>query len=728
MPDGGIPGAFWRRQRGPGTAETRLRAAVFPDFAAEYDHFFLWVPVLFGMGAAVYFGFGPDGVILPVACAAVFAGAAAWAWRLTAIVPFLLVFTVFLAGHAFAGLHTMLRAAPVLEEPTRATTVAGRLVGLEPRADGRTRAIIAVSSIAGLEDEETPVRVRVTSAQPIDAAIGQPVSLRAVLLPPPRASQPGGYNFAFWAYFQGLGAVGFSVTPIAIDKTGPVSAPSFAKRWADFWWRLRWSIAGRIDGVLEDDQGALATALITGLRGGISEETVEALRTAGLAHVLAISGMHMALMAGGAFMAIRTVLALAQALGPSAFGRWPVKQSAAIAAFCVALFYLFLSGGSIATQRAFVMITIVFTAILFSRSAITMRNVALAALLVLLWRPDAVLSASFQMSFAATMALVAGYERARHVFSNAGSPGGLMRHGRGTRTVLLFIGGILLTTVLAGAATAPFAAYHFNRIAPLTVFANLAAMPLVSIVIMPAALLSLALMPLGLEAVPLAVMGIGLEWMMTVAERVSALDGAVAVVPAMPATTLCLFVAAGLAVTLMQRRPILLIGALVAGGFVIWSGAGRPDVLINERGTMVAVRNGEGVFSVMGRRPQRFVLDNWLKRDGDLAGVTGEPARRDGVTCDALGCIAALPHGGLVALSLDQESLIEDCRRARIVVARFISWNLKRAHCENGVTLIEGAALRKAGAHAIYMTEDGPRIITARDPENPRPWDPGTRD
>ncbi|MBL4758173.1 MAG: ComEC/Rec2 family competence protein, partial [Rhizobiales bacterium] len=146
--------------------------------------------------------------------------------------------------------------------------------------------------------------------------------------------------------------------------------------------------------------------MITGDRSFISRNHVEMLRASGLAHVLAISGLHMTLVTGALFAGLRALLAFI----PGIALRYPIKKIAAFAALFAGAFYLALSGANVATQRAFIMVGIMLVAILLERPAISLRNVALAALFVILWRPESVVTASFQMSFAAVTALIAAYE------------------------------------------------------------------------------------------------------------------------------------------------------------------------------------------------------------------------------------------------------------------------------------------------------------------------------
>lgn len=269
---------------------------------------------------------------------------------------------------------------------------------------------------------------------------------------------------------------------------------------------MRQNISHRLKSHLPGEKGGLAAALIVGDRAAISKPTLAILRDAGLAHLLAISGLHMVLFAGTIFWIIRALLAMNATL----VLHWPVKKWAAGGALAGAVFYLLISGATIATQRAFIMISIMFLAIMLDRPAITLRNIAIAAVIILIINPVSLLSISFQMSFAATTILVAFYEwyRSVEVFPVYPSTSAAMQS---LYKVLFYLTGIALTTLIAGLATSPFAAYYFQRIAVFSLLTNVLALPIVGLLVMPAGLVALLFMPLGMEAYPLMAMGAGLE-------------------------------------------------------------------------------------------------------------------------------------------------------------------------------------------------------------------------
>src|SRR5437899_3247172 len=212
----------------------------------------------------------------------------------------------------------------------------------------------------------------------------------------------------------------------------------------------------------------------------------------GFAHVLSISGYHMAVVAGLMFFGFRAAFALM----PAFASRYPIKKWAALAALAAAAFYLLLSGAEVATQRSFIMIAIVLIGVMVDRSALTLRTLTVAALGVLLLVPEAVVHPSFQMSFAATLALVAGYERGLPwMTAGADTPLGARIALWGGREVV----GLVLGSLLAGTATMLYAAYHFHRLAPYGLLANLLAMPVVSAWVMPMGILGVLALPFGFD-------------------------------------------------------------------------------------------------------------------------------------------------------------------------------------------------------------------------------------
>ena len=460
---------FGARRNAPAdTAAGRLLSAIARQLEAEQERWFLWLPVLFGAGIALYFALPAE----PLALVAPMPALAALALHVAGprtglgglVTAALLAATL---GVAAAKLRTELVRAPVFQNQfqtqfqhqspsqPRPLDVYGHVEAVEPRAGKGQRLTIRVTALEKHEAHAWPARVRVVArAENAGLKPGDAVRVRATLNPPPGPSLPGDYDFARAAWFLGLGAVGS--TDGATEIVADAPAPPLALRLAAAVARVRQAIGARILAALPGETGAIANALITGERGGISEATNQAFRDSGLFHILSISGLHMVIVAGAVFLSIRLALAAIPAIAL----RYPIKKWAAAGAMLGAFGYLLISGAAFATVRSYIMISIMFLAVLLDRPAIALRNVALAALAILILWPESLLDAGFQMSFAAVVALVAAYEWLR-LRNTAG--GGPTRRGW-LGTVLLFLGGILTTTLVASLAVAPFGVYHFHSV------------------------------------------------------------------------------------------------------------------------------------------------------------------------------------------------------------------------------------------------------------------------
>ena len=451
-------------------------------------------------------------------------------------------------GFATAKLHTELARAPVLARELRYVEVKAWLEALDGRENGRTRATLRVISIDRLSPEATPYRVRVTGGAEMGQNVktGDGVRLKAVLMPPPEPVEPGAFDFGRTAWFSRLGAVGYATTDLERLDDQP-RPPLGLALWAEID-RLRDPINARVRAALPGQTGDIAAALITGARGGIPKDVNQAMRDSGLAHILSISGLHMVIMAGTMFWLVRALLALFPYLALS----FPIRKWAAAAALFSATFYLLLSGAAVPTVRSWIMMSIVLIAVMLDRPALTMRNVAIAALAVLLIMPQSLFDPSFEMSFAAVVGLVALFEYLSQ--RERDGQGDVSPVWHGLRKVAIISSSAALTTLVASLAIAPFAIYHFHRMTHYGLAANLIVTPIVSLLIMPMALLALLAMPLGLEYWPLQAMGYGIELMVATGEWVASWPGAVSVLPSISGYALLLMVLGGLWLCLWQTR------------------------------------------------------------------------------------------------------------------------------------------------------------------------------
>ncbi len=665
-----------------------------------------WLPIAFGLGIVFYFSAQREPVWWAGASLAVAAAASAFALRARPVAfPVALAIAAVASGFTTATFKSLRIEHAVLAAPANYAEVSGFVENREER-ERTDRFLLRVHRIdAGRADVKLD-RVRLSVRKGMAPAVGSFVTMRARLSPPLRPLRPGGYDFARDLYFQGIGATGFVLGQIKVSN--PPYPADLWLTYASTIHSMRDAIDARIRSVISGDRGAIASALITGKRDAISAPVNEAMYISSLAHVLSISGYHMAVVAGVVFFVIRASLALI----PAFASRYPIKKWAAGAAIVVAAFYLLLSGSEVATQRAFIMTAIVLIGVMFDRPALTLRTIAVAALAVLLIAPQALVHPSFQMSFAATLALVAAYERSLPWFSV------VPETPLATRVALW--GGreavtLILASIVAGLATTLFAAFHFHRMAPYGVIANLLAMPIVSVWVMPAGLLGLLAIPFGMDGFFWRLMGDGIDWMIVVALWVASLPGAVGRVAAFGIGPLMLGTT-GLIVLCLLRSPIRFAGAALLVMATIWAGRpSLPDVRVSPEGNMVAVRNADGRLSIMKSRNDDFTVKGWLAADGDARAPRDESLSAN-IRCDGEGCIATLPDQSLIALSLSAEALAEDCGKAALVVTT--------RSAPNGcvAVVVDRNELRASGAIDVTRTGKTFDVVRANPQGYDRPW------
>ena len=688
----------------------RLLRGIAAQLEAEQDRWFLWVPVLFGLGIFGYFKLPAEPHLLAALMPVLIVGAlASMARRGTLGLVVMNSAIAISLGIAAAKVRTDLMAAPVLERQLHRVDVEGFVEVIEPRPTRGQRITIQVTRLGTLPPERMPgrVRVRLMSAMP-GLRPGHAIRLKATLAPPSIPALPGGYDFARAAWFAGLGAVGYALDRPQIRND--LGEPPWPLKVSAFAQRLRQLIGQRIAAILSGEEGAIATALITGERGGISPETTQAFRDSGLVHLLSISGLHMVVMAGSVFFSVRLALAAIPAIAL----RYPIKKWAAATAIAGALGYLLISGNSYPTIRAWITISIAFGAIILDRPALALRNVALAALAVLALIPESLFDAGFQMSFAAVVALVSAYELIRdRAEGRRVEPGPLF--GPILRFVLFF-GGIVLTTVIASLAVAPFSAFHFHTSQQYAVLANLIAVPVCNLIVMPGALATLLALPLGLEALPLWVMEQGIRLMVWCAYAVSRLPGAVGRIPAFSEIALGLMLLGGLWFCLWRTRWRLLGLGVFAAGLALTPVMARPDVFVGRDAELVAIRGSDGRLSALPARSSSYELNRWLETDGDARSVQ-QATSADGFRCDAIGCVTTI-KGRVVAAVRHPAALAEDCRRADVLVIPFP----KPKGCDPPGVVIDFYAVRDHGTHAIYIGNGDISVTTVAGSRGVRPW------
>jgi competence protein ComEC len=666
-----------------------------------------WIPVAFGAGISVYFAANHEPVPSMVVAAAALMAVLSVVLRHHAAFPAVVMMAAAVAGFATATVKSRLMAHPVLDRPLGSVALKGFVETYEQR-ERTDRFVLRVVEIVSPRNEFPLNRVRLSVKKGAGPSVGSYVEFKARLAPPLAPLRPGSYDFARDMYFQGIGASGFVMG--AIKVSDPPASGGLWLRYAATLQAMRDAVDARIRAVVGGDSRAIATALLTGRRDAITTPVNDAMFISGLGHVLSISGYHMAVVAGVVFFAVRALLALV----PVWTVRFAIKKWAAAAALAAATFYLLLSGSEVATQRSYLMTAVVLVAVMVDRRAVTFRTLAIAAVAVLVIAPEALVHPSFQMSFAATLGLVA-------LIAN-GMPRLLARAdnsavGRaalwGVREVVM----LALASTVAGLATTPFAAFHFHRVTPYGVLANLAAMPVVSALVMPAGMLGLVAMPFGLDGVFWRLMDVGIAWMVVVAEWVAALPGAVGRMPAFGTGPL-LAVSAGMIIFALLKTPLRWGGAMAMVAATAWALlTPQPDILISSDGRHVGVRGSDGRLSLMQTGKDAFLIREWLAADGDPRTAV-DPSLSEHVSCDEAGCVAALREGGLVTLAERPDAYDDDCVQATVIVAP----QPPPPGCSAQV--IDRSRLRRSGALALRRV-GASMILEAERPDGwDRPWSP----
>ncbi|MBU1347423.1 MAG: ComEC family competence protein [Alphaproteobacteria bacterium] len=693
----------------PSPAE-RLHSWVVSEAKAQTLRWRLWAPVAFGAGAAIYFGLRTEPPLWPPALAALVCTIGWLATRRMGAgravsLPMMLIACLAL-GFAGAKLRTDRVAAPIAPALAEPTVVEGWVVDVDSPGTRGHRVVIAPVRIRGLAPEATPIRLRAT-VRGDPPPPGSPIRLFAILNPPPPPASPGAYDFGRNAYFQALGGTAFG-----LGETRPA-------RLADPPWRLRlamavngarFALAQRIVDRLGERTGGVAAAMTTGHETWIARDDLDAMRDSGLAHILSISGLHMAIVGGFAFFLVRLVVAAWPWLALRASG----KKVAAVAGLIAVWSYLVLSGAPAPAQRAAITASVAFAAILLDRQAVTMHALAVAAMVVLVLQPEAIVTPGFQMSFAATAALVALSEAWPRRTRELSVPMAIALFQSARHWLIVAI----TASLVAGSATGPFAVQHFNRAAMYGLLANLATSPVADFLMMPALALGALLEPIGLGGPFLWVAGKGVDLMLGIGHWTASLPGAVRTIASAPDYVLPISFLGVLFICLWQGR-LRWLGLPFACAVFLWPRAPTPTVWIGDGGTNAAFSDVGGAVVV---RPgvREFAADLWSRRRG----LTLIPRPEDGWTCQRSSCNPD-PDPGEIALWWGKappstEKLAALCASAPLVSIRAVVPVLPPA-CE-GRLVLDGLDYRRGGWVELWRTEGGWRAVWAADVRGDRPW------
>jgi len=659
---------------------------------------FPWIAVMVGCGVGLWFSMTVEpGLGSYTVAAAIFVAAIPlWLRGPETLYPLVIALAALSAGWLSAGVRAQMVAAPMLEFRYYGP-VEGRIVWIDRSQSDALRLTLDRVVLREVAPDRTPVRVRVSLQvdQPwLNPAPGQVVILTASLAAPEGPVEPGGFDFRRLAFFDRLGAVGYTRTPVLLleEPAGGALPIDRLRRY------LTTAMLDRMNG----QAGAFAAGAMTGDRSAITKDTVQALRDSSLAHLLAISGMNMAFLTAFVFALLRYGLALV----PYVALRLNTEKVAAVVSLCVAAFYLLLSGANVATERAFIMIAVFLGAILLDRRALTLRSVAVAGLILLLYKPESLLEPGFQMSFAATIALIVGF---------AALDSSIYRQRLPRWMMPVFT--LVLSSLIGGLATAPYAAAHFNRFTDYGLLANLLTVPVMGALIMPGGAIAALLAPLGLAALPLWVMEQGALWILFVAHWIAGLEGSVTGIPAPGPLVLPLLTLGAIWLILWRGRLQLAGIAPVAAALGLWLLVERPALLISGDGKLVGLAGPEGRV-LSAATGGGFAAESWLENDGDLVGQSFS-AEREGFTGPKGERWFLLGEANAVSLTgkAATDKLGAACATGALVILAGVGEDTPK-----GCRLIDDTLLLQTGPLAIWSEGTRLRIVPTRQAR--RLWSP----
>lgn len=670
----------------------------------QRDRWILWSPVPLALGIALYFSlhFEPPVVLglLPLAILVLIAlGFGRGRMFFLVWLPFFLM----ALGFASAQVRTRIVDAPVLERETYPLMLEGRIVEVDALPEAYRIVVDNIKVEAKRPPKTIPehARIKLTATDQVVPEAGDVIRVKAVLLPLSPPVLPDAFDFQRHAYFKQLGATGYAIGKV---ETIQEAQESF------FFERARHAIRTRIDSGIENrDVAAVVTAFLIGESKGISETTWDEIRAAGIAHLLAISGFHITVLTGFVFFLVRALLAAI----PFMALNYPIKKIAAVAAMAGAIFYMLLIGSPVTAERAVIMACVVMTAIILDRDPFTLRLAAFAAIVLLLLQPESLVGPSFQLSFAAVVALIAFFEGTRDWW----------RQGHEDRSWVrkysIYILACFLTTLIASLATAPFTLYHFSRLpfaAGLAV--NMVAVPVTSFVTLPFGILACLLMPFGLENWPLWVAGKSIEIVLEIAREAANWPHAVYHANAWPASIAVAMTFGGLWICIWQGRAryLGLVPVIFAACMIPF--AKRPDIVVSAEGKIFAVRGADGRLWLSSARQEKFIRDEWIEREG-AEGYGFWDDRDAPVICDDKACLF-IRDGYTVSFVQKPEAVIEDCATADMFVSgRYLATGLCPAKRGN---IIDKGDLRRKGAHAVYLGSGKVFVEAVGDKRGVRPW------
>ena len=673
---------------------------------AEAPRHFLWLPVVFAIGIAIYYHLPmePAPEVLPALSLGLLGLMLGLRKR---ALPLMFALFMISLGATWTQIRTEEHAPVVLKEGLSPRPVMGVVRDIE-RTEHGVRLLLDQVSVDDLSPAMTPTQIRLSvrlkkGAEFALPHVGDAIAMRAGLLPPMGPALPNGFDFARYFSFRDIGAVGYGLPPWRI--LAPETHPGLMNRF----WTWRTQMTDDIVKQLGPGTGGVAAGFITGDARAISDTDFTALRASNLYHIIAISGEHMVVIAGVIFLILRTLLLLMPArisLRPEG------KPVIAIITLVLVTIYLFVTGLPMSAVRAYFMIALVLLAVILRRQVDPMRSLALTAFIMIVNDPASLLDPGFQLSFAATLALIALIE------VRLMRPVPALERGR-VRRLFYHVVSLLLVSFVAECATEPLVISMFNNVSPYGIFANSLATPLVSFFLMPLVALFFVLLPFGLKHLALVLMSYGIEALMGLGRWVAGFPHAQLFCPSLPGWGLALFTF-GLVWTCLWQTRVRRYGliACVLGVLSLLT-VSPPDMLVGGSLKQIAFDDGENGMVLARGRATSMLPELWANGMGyTMLEQADEPQWR----CDGLGCLARV-KSITVAFPHDIAALEEDCQQANVI------FTSTTATCTTGALVVDPKRLAGSSVTALWVKKDGHvHLETSAQWQGQRPWSIGPAD
>ncbi len=665
----------------------------------ELENYQLWLPIFISIGVLIFFAlpFDPNFWIsflflsLPLGVYFILRKAESGK-----VIASLLI--AIAAGFLAMQIRLSTISSPIIAEQLAKTTVKG-IVEEAAKTEKGYRLLLSKVKIYDY-DKPPPKLIRISTNFDIsDIRIGDQVRVYVNLMPPPKPTLPGGFDYSEYAYFKQIGAIGYTIGKIK-KVTQEVSDDSELKLNI-----IRDKIAQKIRSNMSQRAASIAEGMLIGNIGAINKLDYEAIRIAGLAHIIAISGMHIVVVVGLVFISTRFLISSIPYLAVN----FNLKKIAAFCAIILSYGYLLISGSPVSAQRAFIMSALVLLGIILDRKTNPLRSIAWATTVILLVTPEAIKTASLQMSLAACISLITSFEYLQSFASK------FTKQTPRIKKILFYMMSITFSTVIAGVATAFFVIYHFNQFSTYSVLANMVAIPLSDFFIMPLGIISIILMPLGLEQITLCILEPGINFLIDYAKFISSIPLASFYIPSFSNKGIILISFGGLLLTLFKTRLKYLGLVVILCGISSIRDQVIPDIIVAGNGKVFAVLENETIF-LSNKNKARFMVKTWVEKLGinriELLSELGNP------NCSSKVCEIE-KHGQKVLIVADADTM-SNCHEQNLLV-NLTSKDLR--HCANE-KYIGIAELEELGTHTFRFHASHIEVNTASKPiTDKRAWE-----